>query len=263
MFALMLSLTGLFYLCWRVYDLHSFAVGPTSGFSEAPNVLAPVVIVDPGTGSVAQSCAFDSTKGFARLEPQTDGRLMLGLSLDWSHDTPLKIQAKMNGVTPAVFSAWLQLDPATFNGDGYDKNSLNWFGSECGRTGSILEITIECSVPLSQVPQVMYDAVGADLTAINTKYGVPVLFRWNHEMNGDWTIYGYQPTAYVDSFKKMAAAVRARTNMTGNASVFSVFLNAILSFFPYVVSYGLGCKCWPHVSVCGRWPSDLAPARNT
>ncbi|KAJ3390442.1 hypothetical protein HDU84_007442 [Entophlyctis sp. JEL0112] len=105
----------------------------------------------------------------------------------------------------------------TWGGLGFDNSSLNWFGSECGRTGSILELTLEPATPLANLTQQMFDAVAQEIYSVNTVYGVPVFLRYGHEMNGDWMIYGLQPTEYIASFRKMAAAVRAKTNMTGTS----------------------------------------------
>ncbi|KAJ3406569.1 mannan endo-1,4-beta-mannosidase [Chytriomyces confervae] len=209
-FALALSLTGLFYLSWRVYDLHTKASNPSG--SDSPNILQPVTIVDPGTGKVAESCMYTDTT-FARLEPQFTGKMMPGFHLDWSYETPTVMKKKLNDFTPAVFNTFMDLIPGTFS-HGFNEDLLNWFGSECGRTGSMLELTMQVGATLDTVTQDMYDALATSITKINTGYGVPVYLRFCHEMNGDWTMYGYQPTLFKAGFRKMAEAIRARTNMT-------------------------------------------------
>ncbi|KAJ3223833.1 hypothetical protein HDU78_011176 [Chytriomyces hyalinus] len=107
----------------------------------------------------------------------------------------------------------MDLIPGTFS-HGFNEDLLNWFGSECGRTGSMLELTMQVGATLDTVTQDMYDALATSITKINTGYGVPVYLRFCHEMNGDWTMYGYQPTLFKAGFRKMAEAIRARTNMT-------------------------------------------------
>ncbi|KAJ3074169.1 hypothetical protein HDU98_011921 [Podochytrium sp. JEL0797] len=206
--ALGLSLGGLFYLCWRVYDLHSSTPTDT-GITPSS-----VTIIDPSTGHVRASCAFNTSKGLARLEPNTANKLLLGYSLDWSYDQPTKVVSKLNGYSPPVFNAFMQLIPGTFNGTGFDVNMLNWFGSECGRTGAMLELSLEPTRGLENLTQEHYNAVAEELLSVNQKYNVPVLFRYGHEMNGNWNPYMMRPTSFIVSWNAMAAAVRARTNMT-------------------------------------------------
>ncbi|KAJ3062949.1 hypothetical protein HDU98_001216 [Podochytrium sp. JEL0797] len=119
--------------------------------------------------------------------------------------------------------------PGTFGGKGYDFNMLNWYASECGKTRSILEFTLQPTAPLASLTQEMYENVATQLLQVNTLYGVPVFLRYGHEMNGDWNAYGNQPTAYVKSFRALAAAVRAKTNMTAMVWAPNVGIN-----YPFV-----------------------------
>ncbi|KAJ3074170.1 hypothetical protein HDU98_011922 [Podochytrium sp. JEL0797] len=173
-----------------------------------------VSFIDPTTGNVRASCAFNAAKGLARLEPNTASKLLLGYSLDWSYDQPTKIVSKLNGYSPPVFNAFIQLIPGTFNGTGFDVNMLNWFGSECGRTGSMLELSMEPTAGLQNLTPDHYSAVADELLSINQRYNVPVLFRYGHEMNGNWNPYMMMPIEFIASWTAMTAAVRARTNMT-------------------------------------------------
>ncbi|KAI8613697.1 glycoside hydrolase superfamily [Chytriomyces sp. MP71] len=229
--ALTLSNGGLFYLSWRTYDLHSRASAPST-----PNLLPPVAILDR-SGKALASCAYRPDSGYARLEPQTPRR-MVGFSLDWSYDLPSAIVKKLGGYSPPVFNTFMNFAPG-LNGVGFDNASLNWFGSECGKTGSMLELTLQPSAPLSTLTDDMYDTLAQELFNINTYYGVPVFLRYGHEMNGDWTMYGNQPIAFIASFKKMAAAVRAKTNMTAmvwgpNIGITYPFTGAGVSEIPAV-----------------------------
>ncbi|KAI9310351.1 glycoside hydrolase superfamily [Obelidium mucronatum] len=211
--AMFLSLGGLLYLVWRVADLHSRAVHPNA----SANLLDPINLIDPKTGVASASCAHDPSLGLARLEPDTGGKIMTGYSLDWSYDLPSRIVNKLNGYRPPVFNAFMQLDPLlgrSFNGLAFDNNTLNWFGSECGRTGSILELTLEPLAGIQGLTPAIYESVAVALADINRKYGVPVFLRYGHEMNGNWIAYGMQPLQFIDSFRAMTNAVRAHTNMT-------------------------------------------------
>lgn len=50
---------------------------------------------------------------------------------------------------------------------------------------------------------------GAFLELARCERGVPILVRYAHEMNGSWYPWGQQPDAYVDSFRRVADAVRS------------------------------------------------------
>jgi beta-mannanase len=67
---------------------------------------------------------------------------------------------------------------------------------------------------IATIPQDILDKVAQACKRINTHYGTPILFRYAHEMNGDWTNYGMQPTAYTIGFRRMAKAIHAVTNIT-------------------------------------------------
>ena len=50
-------------------------------------------------------------------------------------------------------------------------------------------------------------AAFAERLATYNSRGVPVLVRFAQEMNGSWYSWSQQPTAYVDAFCLIAAAV--------------------------------------------------------
>ena len=77
-----------------------------------------------------------------------------------------------------------------------------------------LSVTFEPSA-LAQITAAQINELAEKCLMINSKYGVPLFVRWGHEMNGDWTNYGYQPVAYKASYQQVSRAIRARTNMTG------------------------------------------------
>ncbi|XJO70879.1 hypothetical protein BDV3_000490 [Batrachochytrium dendrobatidis] len=93
-----------------------------------------------------------------------------------------------------------------------DFNMLTWHIQQVALTGSMLELSIMPST--LAIPDDVYTTVATKLLEYNSKYGVPILLRFGHEMNGNWMVYGYQPVQYIQAFRKMAAAVRAQTNLT-------------------------------------------------
>lgn len=111
--------------------------------------------------------------------------------------------------------AFLQVD-STKN-PPFSTNLFEWHAQECQRTGAILAITMEPSrspTEIGSMPQSIIDLIADECLRVNTVYGTPIYLRYGHEMNGDWTNYGMQPTAFITGFRRMATAIRARTNMT-------------------------------------------------
>ncbi|KAJ3411205.1 hypothetical protein HDV05_002589 [Chytridiales sp. JEL 0842] len=112
----------------------------------------------------------------------------------------------------------------------YDFNMLNWFGAEVQKVGGMLELTMApTTVPMDNLSEATLEALAKQCRDINYNRGVPIFLRWGHEMNGDWTLYGYKPEEYKRSFRRITNIVRKYTNMTamvwapnvGTAYVFS------------------------------------------
>ncbi|KAL2911708.1 hypothetical protein HK105_208809 [Polyrhizophydium stewartii] len=192
--ALLLSMSGLGYMVWKIYVLHRDAV------SNSP-VLGPVAID-------ATRCLADAT-GLSRLEPSA-GRLLVGFHLDWSKQTPKDIRT-LAGFAPAVTNAFMRLDPSL--SQPFDYDLLTWHVWQVSLVGGIFELTIE-PMAIDTTSDAILDQLAQTLRDLNSKYGVPILLRYGHEMNGDWTVYGYKPAQYKSGFIKMAKLVRQYTNMT-------------------------------------------------
>ncbi|KAI9341757.1 glycoside hydrolase superfamily [Obelidium mucronatum] len=206
MLALCLGLLCLLYFSWKIYNLHISATPANSPTKQVP-------ILDPITGIPALGCQFDASKGFARVQPQIKNSIILGFSLDWSYETPSMIRQKMKGYTPVIFNAFMDLDAIATA--PYDAGLLNWFGSEVGRVGGILEITMmpTSNNPTSYSDEIL-DRLARDFSRINSFYGTPILLRFGSEMNGDWFVYGNQPMEFVRMFRRVTEFVRKHTNMT-------------------------------------------------
>ncbi|KAI9324594.1 glycoside hydrolase superfamily [Zopfochytrium polystomum] len=175
----------------------SYSTSRPSPPSAGATVNKPIDISNAST-----SCDASKT-GFSRLQLQTPGRIMLGWSLDWATMTPRQAAEKLGYTRWAVYNTFMEMNMDT--NPPYDQNSLNWFGSE---------VTMAPTSPLEQLPDNVLDAFAKQLLDINSRYGVPVLLRWGHEMNGDWTTYGNKPVAYIKSFRRMTGFVRKYTNLT-------------------------------------------------
>ncbi|KAJ3063016.1 hypothetical protein HDU98_001118 [Podochytrium sp. JEL0797] len=64
--------------------------------------IAPIVRMHDSKGNLLPGCAYKSGSTLNRLEPSLPGQMMLGMSLDWSHEVPLASVKKMDGYTMAV-----------------------------------------------------------------------------------------------------------------------------------------------------------------
>jgi hypothetical protein len=146
-----------------------------------------------------------------RLEISENG-LLLGFHLDWNPTLPINI-SKTLGFTPAVFNAFLVLDGSLPPKEALRYNVLNWHGEEARRVGGMLAITIE-PIQLTLITEAHREELIKYCVKINSEYGVPLFLRWGHEMNSNWVNYGYQPTLYIDSFRKFTLELRKQTNMT-------------------------------------------------
>ncbi|KAJ1552035.1 hypothetical protein HK405_012931 [Cladochytrium tenue] len=218
--AMLLSLFGLSYLTYKVIDLHQNASPPDYG---TPPVSKPV-------STTSGSCETQSG-GLARLQPPTSGKAMFGFSLDWAAMTPTQAIAKL-GYHPAIFNTFMEL--SMDNNPVYDTNMLNWFASEVAKVGGILEVTMAPTSNISEVSDAAMLTLAQQLRDININRGVPVLLRYGHEMNGDWTMYGYRPLAFTASFQRMATILRTQTNLTAMVWGPNVGLA-----YPFTVSAGL------------------------
>lgn len=217
-----LAVSGLAYFSYLIYELHA----------KAKPIILPVnqpILFPPKTADNPDPCNAAKT-GFQRLQLQNSGKIMIGLSLDWQKMVPAQASAKL-GHYPAVYNTFMEMNMDTT--PPYDFNSLNWFGSEVGKVGGILEVTMAPTSTLPELSDAVLDQFAQQLYDINSRYGVPVLLRWGHEMNGDWTFYGYQPTVYIQSFRRVADHVRKYTNATA-----MVWAPNIGVAYPFTVSPG-------------------------
>lgn len=160
-----------------------------------------------------------------------DGMQAFGVHLDWNLQTPTVI-AKALGVAPAVVNAFLQLD--TTKTPPIDLAMMLWHGQQARLTSSFLQLTIEPSrspSEISTIPQSIIDSIVAICLKINTDYGTPIYLRFAHEMNGDWTFYGYAPIEYRLGFQRFATSIRKATNLTGNKHVTKLWFGLQMSAF--------------------------------
>jgi hypothetical protein len=140
--------------------------------------------------------------GLARLEP-ADGAYF-GVNLDWGNDSAAAVSQRL-GRTPVV---WVQF--VAFPLDAGARANLDAFIDQVASVGGMALITLEPNAGLGSVT----DAAIADFASLLPGYaarGVASFVRFAHEMNGSWYAWSQQPSAYVDAFRRVAAAVHAAT----------------------------------------------------
>ncbi|KAI9017190.1 glycoside hydrolase superfamily [Gaertneriomyces semiglobifer] len=198
-FAIALSFAGLAFLGLRVYTENKDALK-----NDLP-LHSPIRInpEDP-------ACVHNAATGLGRLEPENG--IYIGYSLDWSQVTPEKVNNRLKRKM-AVPTAFLKLDPTTT--PPYNKDMLQWHAEETARAGGILQVTLEPVInDLTTIPQAMLEDFALQCQDINSKMGVPIIIRYGHEMNGDWTAYGLKPTTFTAGFQTLSTIIHTYTNMT-------------------------------------------------
>ena len=110
----------------------------------------------------------------------------------------------------------------------FDYNMLQGQAAEIQLNNGIFQVTLQPNRNMANFSQASLDSFASACREINAK-GIPIMLRYGHEMNGDWTSYGVRPVNYVRGFRRMAEAIRRVTNMTGKLIVYL-----------YECSHGLG-----------------------
>lgn len=127
-----------------------------------------------------------------------------GVDLQWDKENPASFNSDF-GENAALFGSSYAF-PLTVDGETALTRSLNQISAQ----GAIAVITLNPSVPLSDITPSMADGFASRLAATSTRFGVPVLLRFAPEMNGSWVSWGQQPAAYVAAFRNVADAVQHR-----------------------------------------------------
>lgn len=135
----------------------------------------------------------------ALLEPR-DGGVYFGVNLDWDHDTPTSVSGRL-GRSPALYVAF-----APFPMDGSAAGFIDGIVAGLKARHAALMLTLEPNGGLSTVTDAPVAELAKRLEGYNRE-GVPIFLRFAHEMNGSWYPWSQQASAYIASFRKVAAAV--------------------------------------------------------
>jgi hypothetical protein len=116
-------------------------------------------------------------------------KMMFGYHIDWSINVAKDTQDNL-GYRPNIINSFIKYDVTT--NPKWDINMMNWQASEVAKLGSgvIFAITLEFVTTMDRLQDSDYNAIATEFARINKEFGLPIMVRWGHEMNGDWTIYG-------------------------------------------------------------------------
>eukprot|EP00930_Biecheleria_cincta_P026508 TRINITY_DN18676_c0_g1_i1.p1 TRINITY_DN18676_c0_g1~~TRINITY_DN18676_c0_g1_i1.p1 ORF type:complete len:468 (-),score=44.67 TRINITY_DN18676_c0_g1_i1:191-1594(-) len=123
-------------------------------------------------------------------------------------ETPDTYAAKLGGFTPPVFTMFCII-PGYFPGHHY------WLMQQLASQGAIIMLTAEPSSGLSAVTWEGSQTVADFCADFEAKGGSGCLVRFGHEMNGGWYLWSQQPQLYIEKFRLVGDAVRAKTKRSG------------------------------------------------
>ncbi|KAJ3306439.1 hypothetical protein HDV03_005049 [Kappamyces sp. JEL0829] len=176
-------------------------------FTTAPKPLPPVGFPDLGSAD-APKCFYNPSRGRARLEPP-ESSFFFGFSPQWVNgDLPLDVASRI-GYRPPLFNSFVSMNATSFQAD-----IIEWNCQLIGELGGVLELTLMPTIRADEIPDSFYPTFAQFMRKMNSKYGVAVLLRFMHEMNGYWMTYGQQPTAQKKAWANLSRNIRAQTNMT-------------------------------------------------
>jgi hypothetical protein len=141
------------------------------------------------------TCVFNDAQSL----PPKEG-VLFGVNIDWEQETLEQYRTNL-GQAPAA--------AVQFSDIPYDRNTwANTVGSagQVRKNGGILVLTLEPHGGLDTLSDPVIATLVSDLKALNDT-GVPVVVRLAHEMNGTWYAWSQQPTTYVETFRRVSAAV--------------------------------------------------------
>ncbi len=145
--------------------------------------------------------------GLARLEPALGA--YFGANLDLGSDSMGAFNDRL-GHDAAVFVQFVD-----FPMDEGDRGRMASFFQQVARNGAIAVATFEPTIPLWEIDQAMADDLAGFLGSFNDEYGLDILVRFAHEMNGSWYSWSQQPIECRGVWRRIADAVHEGAWRTG------------------------------------------------
>jgi len=142
--------------------------------------------------------AIDELGRLARQGPASGA--WVGLNLDWGSETVAEVTARL-GAPPAAVVSFVP-----FPLEAGDGRNLDAAAEQAGGAGAVLLVTLEPWEGLAAVTDAAIAALVERLAAYG-ELGTPTIVRFAHEMNGSWYPWGQDPAAYLEAYRRVAAAV--------------------------------------------------------
>ncbi|KAJ3103322.1 hypothetical protein HDU97_010227 [Phlyctochytrium planicorne] len=163
----------------------------------------------------------------ATLEPE-DGKFYLGAWIDTEdtpsgQDSPVQINQRMS----MNFSAFQDI-PAAINPWDNSKAVVNITQIEATGTNAAIFMTVYANKGLTAFNDNDINELADQLYNITVQSQRNVFLRFSPEMNGNWFLYGFQPSEYVSTWQRVATAIRRRA-----PSVAMVWAPNLSSGYPY------------------------------
>lgn len=155
------------------------------------------------------------------------GRPWFGPQLDWLTDSAVDYRERL-GSDAALYGqrvAYPLTQDSTF--------FLRRLVTESAAQGAVAVLSLEPSVPLTDLDADDATALTDELSALHRELGSRYLLRFAPEMNGTWYSWGQQPSAYVAAFRALADVVH--DEVPSAAMVWSPVYGA---GYPYGAAYG-------------------------
>jgi hypothetical protein len=175
-----------------------------------PATVPPSASAEPSPSSSTNPCGASIAPAelgeLARQGPASGA--WVGLNLDWGAETVADATARL-GAPPAAVVSFVPFPP----GRG-DVANLDAAAGQARDAGAVLLITPEPWDGLAAVTDAAIAALVERLAAYGAR-GVPTIVRFAHEMNGSWYPWGQDPAAYVETYRRVAAAVHAGAPTAG------------------------------------------------
>jgi hypothetical protein len=150
-----------------------------------------------------------------------------GPILDWSSDSAAEYAERL-GEDPAVYGHSFRYPLGAV-----DVGDIERFAGQAAGQGALVVLTIEPTVPLAELTADDAEELAGVLESLRRDTGTRALVRFAPDMNGSWTPWGQQATAFVEAFRQVADAVHA-----SDADAAMVWSPAYGAGYPFGAAFG-------------------------
>lgn len=186
-------------------------------------LLAGLLSTTLGT-TLGATMALVPTAYAAEAEPDLppQGTAWFGAELDWDRDSPRRYLDRLG--TDVSLLARPVAYPLT---DG-SRRALRRLARTSAEQGAMSVVDLQPATTLDGLDADDAETLVEELDELGEAHGSRFLLRFAPEMNGSWTAWGQQPTAYVAAFRELAEVVHAEAE-----AAWTVWAPAYGAGYPY------------------------------